>query len=144
MKRFIAALVAVFAAWSVMDYLIHVVMLDSAYRATAQLWRPPEEMNMVLMSAVTLIIAAAFTGLYAQLVFPKSPPIGLVYGLFFGIIFGVSMGLGSYAYMPVPFTLAMAWLFGSLVECAVAGWLVGAIIREKPAPGRTDASSDAE
>jgi len=65
MKRFVLAVLAVFAAWSALDFLIHGMILRSAYEATAALWRPMGEMKMGLMYVVGVIAAAAFVGLYA-------------------------------------------------------------------------------
>ena len=39
-KRALIAMVAVFAAWSVIDFIIHNLLLMDAYAATAHLWRP--------------------------------------------------------------------------------------------------------
>ena len=45
LKRNLLAIVAVFVVWSILDYLIHGMLLQSSYEATANLWRPMEEMN---------------------------------------------------------------------------------------------------
>jgi len=39
-KRAILAVVGVFIAWSMLDFLIHGLLLQSTYEATANLWRP--------------------------------------------------------------------------------------------------------
>jgi len=128
-RRFILAVVAVFVAWSVLDFIIHGLILQSTYQATAQLWRPMGQIKMGLMYLVTFVVAASFAGLYAILVSPKSAAAGLKYGLLFGIATGFPMGFGTYSYMPVPLTLAVTWFIGSLIEMIVAGAIVGAIIK---------------
>lgn len=128
-RRFILAVVAVFIAWSVLDFIIHGLILQSTYQATAQLWRPMGQMKMGLMYVVTFVGAASFAGLYAVLVSPKSAATGLKYGLLFGIAIGFPMGFGTYSYMPVPLTLAVTWFIGSLIEMIVAGAIVGATIK---------------
>ena len=40
MKRIVLAVVAVFVAWSALDFVIHGLILASSYEATARLWRP--------------------------------------------------------------------------------------------------------
>lgn len=129
-KKWLLASAAIFVAWSVMDFILHGLILASTYEATAQLWRPMAEMNQGLMHGVTAVCALAFTGIYAALVSPKSVGAGLKYGLLFGIVSGMSMGFGSYSYMPIPIHLAAAWFLGSVVEIAVAGLMAGAMIRE--------------
>jgi hypothetical protein len=129
MRKFILAVLAVFVAWSILDFIIHGVLLQPTYQATAQLWRPVAQMKMGLMYFVTFIGAATFAGLYAVLVSPKSPASGLKYGFLFGIATGFPMGFGTYSFMPVPLTLALTWFMGSLLEAIAGGLIVGAIIR---------------
>lgn len=128
MKRILMATVAIFIAWSVMDFVIHGILLKPTYDATASMWRPMEEMNMPLMYLVTLVIAVCFVLIY-QMIERKSLATGIKYGLLFGIAFGVSMGLGSYSYLPIPMSLAWGWLGGTLVELLVAGVIVGMLVK---------------
>jgi len=128
MKRLLMATVAIFITWSVMDFVIHGILLKPTYDATASLWRPMEEMNMPLMYLVILIFTACFVMIY-QMIERKSLATGIKYGLLFGIASGVSMGLGSYSYLPIPMSLAWGWLGGMLVELLVAGVIVGLLVK---------------
>jgi hypothetical protein len=128
-KRMLLALVAVFITWSVLDFLIHGLLLQSTYEATASLWRPIEEMNMLLMYFVTLVFTAAFVGIYGFLVTPKSVMSGARFGLLFGLATGISMGFGSYTYIPIPLMLAWSWFIGTLIESVIAGVVAGLIIK---------------
>ncbi len=139
-KRIVLAILAVFVAWQVMDFVIHGLLLMSTYQATASLWRPVEEMKMGLMRVVGLVAAVCFVCLYAWLVRPKSWAAGLSYGLVFGVGTGFSMGYGTYCVMPLPQSLAVAWCAGSIAEAAVAGLLVGWIVKE---PNAVNARSNA-
>jgi hypothetical protein len=130
-KKVVLAIFVVFVAWSALDFLIHGLLLRSAYEATASLWRPMGEMKMGLMYVVGFVSAAAFVGLYAAVVQPKSMSAGLKYGLLFGIATGFPMGFGTYCVMPVPVYLAIVWFGGSLVEAVVGGAIAGAIINPK-------------
>ena len=127
--KLLLAIVAVFIAWSALDFVIHGVLLASTYEATAELWRPMDEMNMPLMYSVTLVFTVCFVLIYALLVERRSLTSGILYGTLFGLATGVSMGFGSYSYMPIPLLLAWSWFFGMLVEAIVAGVLVGAILK---------------
>lgn len=128
-NRMLLAIVAVFIAWSAMDFVIHGVLLESTYEATANLWRPMDEMNMPLMFAVTLVFTVCFVLIYALLVERRSLSSGILYGTLFGLATGVSMGFGSYTYMPIPLTLAVSWFFGVTVELIVAGAITGALLK---------------
>ncbi len=125
LKRYLLAVLAVFISWSVLDYVIHELILGASYVATAELWRPMEEMKMGLLSFVTLVSSIAFVGIYAGFFAEKGIGTGLKYGLLFGLAAGVSMGYGSYAVMPIPYYMALTWFLGIMVEATVAGLLIG-------------------
>ena len=133
MARIILAILAVFVAWSAVDFVVHGVILTAPYQATAQLWRPMNQMKMWLLHATVLISAIVFVILYVRLISPKNIFRGLEYGLLFGLAAGVSMGLGTYAFMPIPLYMAIVWLAGSIVEMALGGIVVGAMIPEESA-----------
>lgn len=128
-KRTIWAVVAVFVTWSILDFILHGLLLKSAYEATANLWRPMDQMNMPLMYLVTLVSTTCFVLIYGLLVGQKSLATGIKYGALFGLSAGIIMGFGSYTYMPIPMSMAWAWFFGSWIKAIAAGAIVGAIIK---------------
>ena len=128
-KRIILAVVAVFIAWSILDFILHGLLLRSTYEATANLWRPMGQMNIPLMYFVTLVFTACFVLIYGLLVGQKTLATGIRFGALFGLATGISMGFGSYSYMPIPLTLAWSWFFGSWIEAITAGAIVGAIMK---------------
>ena len=128
-KRTIWAVVAVFIAWSILDFILHGVLLRPTYEATASLWRPMDQMNMPLMSFVTLVYSTCFVLIYALLVGQKSLATGLRFGALFGLAAGIGRGFGSYSYIPIPLTLAWSWFFGSWIEAIAAGAITGAIVK---------------
>jgi uncharacterized protein with PQ loop repeat len=135
-KRFLLAVVAVFLAFSALDFVIHGLLLQNTYQATANLWRPMDEMKMSLAYLVTLVFTVSFVAIYGLLVANKSVQSGVLFGTLFGLACGVSMGFGSYCYMPIPLSLAWSWFFGCLIENFLAGAIVGIILR----PGKETAS----
>ncbi|MDH7515353.1 MAG: hypothetical protein QHI48_05740 [Bacteroidota bacterium] len=128
-KKTIWAVIAVFIAWAILDFILHNLLLSSLYEQTKQLWRPLAEMNMPLMYVVTLVLSICFCVIYGFLVEPKSIGRGTLYGIVTGLGMGFSMGFGSYVSMPIPLSLAFAWFIGSWVEFIIGGILVGLIIR---------------
>ncbi|OGR00780.1 MAG: hypothetical protein A2505_02925 [Deltaproteobacteria bacterium RIFOXYD12_FULL_55_16] len=128
-KRTIWAIVTVFIAWSIMDFILHGILLRPTYEATANLWRPMDQMNMPLMYFVTLIFTGCFVLIYGFMVRQKSLASGLLFGALFGLATGISMGFGSYSYMPIPLTLAWGWFLGSWLEAIIAGAIIGTIIK---------------
>lgn len=128
-KQIAIATIAVVVSWEILDYVIHSLILMPVYEQTASLWRPMEEMKMGLMVIVVIVSSLAFVLIYSLLVTDKSVNSGLLFGLLFGVGTGISMGYGSYAFQPIPYSLALGWSLGALVESIVAGALVGWLVR---------------
>ncbi len=129
MKKIFLAAVVVFVLWSVLGFIVHGAILKSAYASTASLWRPMTEMKMGLMYVTIFIAALAFSAIYGYLVGKKSIMAGLAYGLLYGIAVGVGMGYGSYSVMPIPYSMALTWFLGTVIEGILGGFLLGAIIK---------------
>ena len=129
LKKYLLSVAIVFVLWSVIDAVIHGIILAQAYQATAQLWRPFAEMKLGLLRLTTLIIAAVFVGIYTLLVNPKSVKTGTIYGLLMGLLSGVSMGLGSYSFMPITIQIAVVWFLGSFIQMTLAGICIGLVFK---------------
>jgi len=130
MKKTALAVIGVVVAWSVMDFVIHGMILESSYASTAALWRPMGEMKMSLMHFTVIISAITFVLIYSLFFSRKGILTGLKYGLLFGISTGLPMGYGTYSVMPIPYFMAFTWCFGSIIEAIVGGLIVGSIIKE--------------
>jgi hypothetical protein len=129
-KQSILAAVAIFIVWSILDLVIHGLLLANVYAATGpELFRPMTEFKMTLMRVVVFISAATFVAIYTLVVADKRLTTGLLYGALYGVGVGIGMGYGTYAAMPIPYTAALAWFLGSIVRTSLAGLLVGAIVR---------------
>lgn len=128
-KWSIWAVLAIFAAWSILDFLLHGVLLRSTYEATAPLWRPGNQINRPLVLLVTLVLIASFVLIYGLLVEPKCLTSGLRFGALVGLITGVASGFGTFLHMPIPLALAWSWFLGGWIKAFVAGALVGALMR---------------
>ena len=139
-KRFIIAVIAVFVAWQILDYVMHMVLLGKTYEATADLWRPMEEMNRWLMTLVTLVASVCFAAIYACLIGPKSMGSGIKFGLLWGVGMGVGMGFGTYSVMPIPLSLGVTWFIGTIVKAVVAGIIAAAIVKEATAGPEPEAA----
>jgi len=128
-KRFLLALVSIFAAWTAIDLLLHRFVLGSLYSSTPELWRPASELNFPLIYGVVVVLIASFFLLFELLVSPKTLVSGLKFGALLGVAIGLSVGFGTYIHMPVPFGLAWGWFLGGWVKALVAGAILGALPR---------------
>lgn len=131
MKRFIGAVVAVFVALQIMDFVIHMVLLKNQYALSAQLWRPDAEMKIVLMTLVGLLFVVCFVLIYDLFFKHKCLRSGFLYGMLLGLAIGASMGYGTYSVMPIPYMVALGWFLGTLAELTVAGLITGLILKEQ-------------
>jgi hypothetical protein len=129
-KRTLLAILCVFLLWSALDFVIHGIILRPAYEATASLWRPMAQMKMGLMYVTVLIAASMFVLIYAWLITRKNLGTGFIYGFLYGIGVGVGMGYGTYSVMPIPYSMALTWFLGALVEATLGGLLLGMILRK--------------
>ncbi|CAA6806904.1 MAG: Unknown protein [uncultured Campylobacterales bacterium] len=131
MKKTLLAIGLIFVSWFVIDFLVHGVALVSLYDSTAQLWRAQEDMNVILIHSVTLFTVFGFVLIYSELIANKSMGKAIQYSFIFGAVSGVSMGFGSFAYMPIPFSLALSWFGVVLFECMLGGVILGLIYKNK-------------
>ena len=130
LKKYLLSVVLVFVLWSVLEFVIHGIILSQAYQASASLWRPMAELKVGLMHLSSFIAVAAFVGVYALLVTDKSIKTGILYGVLMGLFSGVPMALGSYSYMPITGYIAVVWFFGSVILMTLAGLCVGMILKK--------------
>lgn len=131
-RKILLATLGVFILWSILDFILHGILLQSAYQDTILLWRPMAEMKNGLMYLVRLISAMIFVTIYARLISPRSMKLAISYGVLFGLGTGISMGYGTYAVQPIPYVMAFSWFLGTLVEAALAGLLLGFMIKNEP------------
>ena len=126
--RPLVAALAILVAWTLLDFLLHRLLLASIYDASPSLWRPLDQMNVTLIYAMTFVLIGVFVGIYKLLVRPKSPRAGLLLGAFIGLALGVSAGFGTFIHMPIPLALAWGWCIGGWLKGLAAGGIVGALI----------------
>ena len=128
-KRMLLATIAVFITWSIIDFIVHGILLQPTYEATANLWRPENEIKFGFAYAITFASNLFFVCTYTCMVSEKSLHTGLKFGVSFGLAAGILLGLGSYPYMPIPLMLAISWFATTLVQFIAAGAIAGAIVK---------------
>ena len=128
MMRPLLAALAILVAWTLLDFLLHRLLLAPVYDASQGLWRPFDQMNVALIYTVIFVLIGVFIGTYKLLVSPKSLRAGLFLGAFVGLALGVSTGFGTYIHMPIPLALAWGWFIGGWLKGLAAGAIVGAVI----------------
>ncbi|HEX6731377.1 MAG TPA: hypothetical protein VF074_15240 [Pyrinomonadaceae bacterium] len=109
-KRLVGSGLIILIVWTVLDLLMHQFLLREQYESSVTLWRPFDQLNVVLIYIVTFILIGTFVGIYRLLVRPKSLAAGIGLGAFVGLALGISAGFGTYIHMPIPQVLAWGWL----------------------------------
>lgn len=122
--------IAILVAWTVIDTLLHNLLLRSMYDENPGFWRPFDQMNLALIYIATFTLIAVFIATYRLLVRPKSVAQGIRLGALIGLALGTASGFGTYIHMPIPFALACGWFIGGWLKGIVAGAIVGAIVPE--------------
>jgi len=112
--------VALFVLWSVLDFVIHGVLLRDLYASGPALFRPMEEMRMSLLYLTVLIGAGAYTLLYGLNAPRPALRDSIVFGLVFGVATGFGMGFGTYSIIPIELGMAWGWFLGTLAESTLA------------------------
>lgn len=135
-KRFILAVLAVFIATFVTDYLIHGLWLEGAYTETIDLWRSDPEilLNFPWTMGSQLLAAILIVGVWAM-AFTEGATLrrAVLFGLLVGLLRQAST-LTTYAVQPVPSSLALKWFVSGMAQSLLLALLVFAIYRPRLAP----------
>ena len=133
MKKILIGTAVVFVAVSVLDYLIHGVMLQSAYEATKDVWRPDMESKMWIFSVVSLVGSFFFSFIYSKGYEGKGIAEGARYGLYVGIWMSIGMAYGTYAMIAIPYSMAIQWFLYGIIEYVIGGVLLAMVFGKKEA-----------
>ena len=142
MRALLAAL-AILVACTLLDFLLHRLLLAPIYDASPGLWRPFDQMNVALIYTVIFVLIGVFIGTYKLLVSPKSLRAGMLLGAFIGLALGVSVGFGTLIHIPIPLALAWGWFIGGWLKGLAAGAIVGAVITDAKNPSIAGSHADA-
>lgn len=132
-KRWALAGVAAFAVIFVLDFIIHEKILRGVYQEYALVWRPNAEIMpmMWIMTLGALLFSLVFACFYTKGYEANKGGLGqgLRFGFYVGLILAAYQGLSWYVVLPIPLSLAVAWLAGAMVKSICAGAAVGLIYR---------------
>ncbi|HUL55301.1 MAG TPA: hypothetical protein VLT83_18005 [Opitutaceae bacterium] len=126
-KKLWLGVLAVFVVLAVCEAIVNLLLLSSAYAATASLWRPTAEMKIWVFYLVYAFIAFFFTLIFSKGYEGKGIAEGLRYGFYVGMLLAVPMAYGTYAAMPIPYSLALQWFLYGLVEYLICGMVLALV-----------------
>ncbi len=126
-KKLWLGVLVVFVVLAVCETIVNMLLMSSAYMATAALWRPQAEMKVWLFYVIYVFVAFFFTLIFSKGYEGKGVAEGLRYGFYVGMMMAVPMAYGTYASMPVPYSLALQWFLYGLVEYMLCGVAVAVV-----------------
>src|SRR5216684_4993694 len=136
MKKTIGAIVAGFVLLFAGRYLLHSVLLKSAYMQSSDVWRTPEAMMHRMWAAqlANFIFAVAAVLIYVRGIEQK-PWLGqgIRFGVLLALATAVPQSLIEYFVYPIHHELALHWIIGEGGLAVLLGVLIAAICQPKPA-----------
>jgi hypothetical protein len=126
-KKFWTGCVVVFVVMEVMMFLIHGVILDSAYKAIQGVWRPDMESFMWVYHVLAVIGAFFFTFIFSKGYEGKGVMEGMRYGIYIGIWMSSGMAYGSYAMINIPYSLAFQWFIYGVIAYIIYGIVLAVV-----------------
>jgi hypothetical protein len=130
LKKFIPTVIVVFIVANIFGFLIHAVLLKSAYMPIAGYYRPMGEEKMLFISLAYLSFAIGSVWVYAKGVENKSwLGQGIRFGIAMWLVLAIPSFLIAYAVQPVPGMLAVKQILFEGVGKIVLGVLTAALYR---------------
>jgi hypothetical protein len=127
MKKVLIGAVAVFVILEGLDFLIHGVILATAYSAIQDIWRPDMMDKMWVMHIVKIVVSFFFALIFSKGYEGKGAVEGIRYGLYVGLMMGAGMAYGTYAMIAIPAMLAFQWFLFAVFEYIIAGICVSLV-----------------
>ena len=128
MARKIGAMFAAFILLGAGRYLIHNVILKSAYLATSSVWRTQEAMlhHHWAFHVANLFLAVAVVLIYVRGIETK-PWLGqgIRFGILLALLTAVPQSLTEYGVYPIPHSLALHWIISEGILAVLLGVLMG-------------------
>lgn len=137
-KRFWLTCVVVWVVYQILSYLIHGMWLQGDYAATADLWRPMEEMESKrwIMFVTSAVFSVIFSYIFVKGREGKGWMEGVRFGALIGLFVSLPMAYDTYTVMPIPYDLALKWFLSGMVASIVLGVVAALVYKpEGTAPG---------
>lgn len=132
-KVWLGALV-VFIVLEILMFLVDGVILSSAYRAIAGVFRHDMSSKMWMYHVINVVTAFFFTFIFSKGYEKKGIMEGIRYGFYIGVWMSVGMALGTDAMITLGRSLTIEWFVFGVIEYVIAGAVLAMVFKEKPKP----------
>jgi hypothetical protein len=126
-KKFLLAFVVMYIAGGVLSFLIHGLLLSSAYQAASSAFRPDMDRLMWMQWITPLFLTFFFIYVFAKGYEGKGIFEGVRYGAVIWGFYAIPSIYNQYMVYPLPYSLVWKWLAADLVMFVVFGIIVAAI-----------------
>jgi hypothetical protein len=134
-KKLLYGSIAVFVTIDVLNFLIHGVILTSAYQSLGSLWRP-DMMSKVWITHLNAAISAFFFAfVFSKGYEGKGVAEGARYGFYIGFWLSALMAYGTYMMIAIPYSLAVQWFIYGVIEYVAAGVVLALVFATQTKPG---------
>jgi hypothetical protein len=134
-KKLLLTTLVVFVLLEITGYLIHEVILSSTYQMeeVKSAFRTEAEMNsnMWIVWVTDIIWSFFFAFFFAKGYEGKGIMEGLRFGFYIGLFWALVSSYQSYAFIPMPYFLALQWFIFGMIQSLILG--VAAALVYKPA-----------
>ena len=131
MKKVWIGVIVVFILMLIFSYLVDSLILGSTYESLQNVWRPDMASKMWIFYVVMLFQAFFFSFIFSKGYEGKGIAEGVRYGLYIGIWMSVGMAYGSYAMIPIPYSLALQWFIYGVIEYVIFGIALALVFGKK-------------
>ncbi len=128
-KKVIPGFIAVYVVMSLMNFLIHGVILKGIYlqMVAIQLMRGEEAGTMWIYFVTAIVVSFFFVLIFSKGYQGKGIGEGVRFGLYAGLMMATPFAYDSYASYPVPYHLALQWFLYMVVEYIILGVVAAAV-----------------
>ena len=130
-KKVWMGFIAVFITMEILSFVVHYLILGAAYEANKALWRSDMNSLMWIYHVLTLVGSFFFTFIFSKGYEGKGMAEGVRYGAYIGIWMSMGMAYGTYAMIPVPYSLTLQWFLYGIASYIIAGIVVAQVFAMK-------------
>ncbi|MHB9010673.1 MAG: hypothetical protein ACYC49_00380 [Ignavibacteriaceae bacterium] len=138
-KKLWTGFIAVWIVYGILEWLVNVVILHSAYMSgdVAKWMRPNGEIKLWVIYVAYLFFAFFFTLIFSKGFENKGIIEGVRYGIYVGLMVSLPAAYVSYATMPMPYTLALQWFLYGMIEMILCGIVLAFVYKPKESKATT-------
>jgi hypothetical protein len=128
-KKLWTGFIAVYVVMSLLNYIIHQVLLRDTYMKLIEsgLMRGEEAGTMWIYFVTALVVSFFFTLIFSKGYNGTGMGEGVRFGLYAGLLMATPFAYDTYASVPIPYGLALQWFLYGVIEYVILGVVVSMV-----------------